>query len=183
MRAKFLRAHWQTVKRLFKLKKKTEQDGQYRLAKRIHAVVLNMEGRRSTEISTLLQSPRSVVSMWLKKYSDQGLEGLSEGHRSGRPRGLGEEEREQLTDIVDSGPVAYGFLSGVWTSPMIARVINEEFEIEYHPGHVRKMLHGLGFSVQRPKRLLARADAAKKAGWIRETYPEIKKKPKGRKPL
>ena len=41
---------------------------------------------------------------------------------------------------------------------MIAWVIEEEFGTVYHPGHVRKLLHDLGFSVQRPRRMLARAD-------------------------
>ncbi len=35
---------------------------------------------------------------------------------------------------------------------MIAWVIEEEFGVQYHPGHVRKLLHGWGFSVQRPRR-------------------------------
>jgi transposase len=37
---------------------------------------------------------------------------------------------------------------------MIAWVIEEEFGVEYHPGHVRKLLHRWGFSVQRPHRVL-----------------------------
>ncbi|MGD1101029.1 MAG: winged helix-turn-helix domain-containing protein, partial [Terriglobia bacterium] len=55
----------------------------------------------------------------------------------------------RLSDILDSGPVAYGLDTGIWTSPMIAWAIEEEFGVVYHPGHVRKLLHHLGFSVQR----------------------------------
>ena len=43
------------------------------------------------------------------------------GKRSGRPKGLDEEQEQQLCDIIDSGPLAYGYLSGVWTSPMIKK--------------------------------------------------------------
>jgi transposase len=42
---------------------------------------------------------------------------------------------------------------------------------------VRKLLHGLGFSVQRPRRVLARADAEEQDRWHRRTYPNLKKKP------
>ena len=101
---------------------------------------------------------------------------MLEGHRAGRPVGLHEKQRRQLTDILDSGPVAYGLDTGIWTSPMIAWVIEEEFDIQYHPGHVRKILHEIGFSVQRPKRVLARADAAERDRWQRYTYPNLKKK-------
>ena len=177
MRARFLKGHWQRIKKLLGLKKEAEEDGQYRVAKRIHAVVLNMEGQTSNEIVGVLKAPRSKVSLWLKNYQAHGLAGLLEGHRSGRPTALKEKHRAALADIVESGPVAYGFLSGVWTAPMIRRVVSDEFGVDYHPGHVRKLLHQIGFSVQRPKRTLARADEGKRSRWTRYTYPDIKKKP------
>jgi transposase len=49
--------------------------------------------------------------------------------------------------------------------------------VAYHPGHVRKLLHNLGFSVQRPRRVLARADARAQDRWHRRTNPSLKKKP------
>jgi len=32
---------------------------------------------------------------------------------------------------------AHGLNTGVWTSPLIALIIHEEFGVSYHPGHVR----------------------------------------------
>ncbi len=178
MRARVLCLHHNTVKKLLRLKKEAETEGVYRVAQRIHAVLLNHDGRTSGEICALLRTPRSRVSEWLKNYDHYGYEGLLEGQRSGRPPELTREQKVTLGDIVESGPVAYGFLSGVWTSPMIARVIQEQWGVEYHPGHVRKLLYQLGFSVQRPKRVLARADRAHQSRWRRYTYPNLKKTPK-----
>ncbi len=87
-------------------------------------------------------------------------------------------EGQTSGDILDSGPVAYGLDNGIWTSPMIAWVIEEEFGVQYHPGHVRKLLPAWGFSVQRPRRILARADVAAQDRWRRRIYPNLKKKPK-----
>jgi len=176
MRARKLKLHHNTAKKLLKHKGAAEQDGEYRVAKRIHAVLLNNDGYVSGEISRLLKSPRSKVSEWLKKYEEYGFEGLLEGHRTGRNSLLNDNQKKILCDIVDSGPIAYGYLSGVWTSPMIADVISNEFLINYHPGHVRKILHLLNYSVQRPKRVLANADPVKQNKWRRYTYPNIKKK-------
>ena len=172
--------HPSTRKRLVRLTKEAERDGSYRVAKRLQAVVLNADGHSSGEIAKILKAPRSRTSEWLRVYDEHGVEGLLEGHRSGRPAGLDETQRHRLGDILDSGPAAYGLDTGIWTSPMIAWVIEEEFSIEYHPGHVRKVLHEIGFSVQRPKRVLARADAAERDRWQRYIYPNLKKKP-GRK--
>src|SRR6202795_3897785 len=174
---RILYLHPKTYKQLIRLRKQAERDGAYRVAKRLQAVVLNSEGRTSGELAHLLAAPRSRVSEWLARYQAFGVEGLLEGHRSGRPLVLTSAQRKKLDDILDSGPVAYGLDTGIWTSPMIAWVIEEEFEVQYHPGHVRKLLHGWGFSVQRPRRVLARADAAAQDRWHRRTYPALKKKP------
>jgi transposase len=182
MRARALRLSAPTYARLTHLRKEAEQDGEYRVAKRLHAVLLNHDGHTSGEIARLLQSPRSKVSEWLARYEQHGREALWEGHRSGRPPRLTDPQRQALADILDSGPRAYGFLSAVWNAAMVARVIEEEYDQSYHPRHVRRLLHGLGFSVQRPKRLLTRADPHEQNRWRRYTYPNLKKKPvrKGR---
>jgi transposase len=157
---RILHLHPKTYSLLIRLCKQAEQDGAYRVAKRLQAVVLNSEGRTSGELANLLKAPRSRVSEWLARYQAHGVEGLLEGHRSGRPLELTPAQQKQLDDILDSGPVAYGLDTGIWTSPMVAWVIKEEFGIHYHPGHVRRLLHRLGFSDR----------------WQRYTYPSLKKK-------
>mgnify|MGYP001559432736 CR=1 FL=1 len=176
MKARMLKLHHNTANKLLKLKKEAEQQGEYRVAKRIHAVLLNHENHTSGYIAQLLKAPRSRVSEWLKNYDELGFEALLEGQRSGRPSLLTEEQEKTLCDIIDSGPVAYGFLTGVWTSPIIQQVIEDEFSISYHAGHVRKILYALNYSLQRPKRVLVNADPKKQNKWRRYTYPNIKKK-------
>lgn len=178
MEARKIYLHHQTDTKLKRLKKEAEQEGAYRVAKRIHAILLNADGRTSGDIALLLNSPRSCVSEWLKNYVTHGYEGLLEGHRSGRQKMLTDSQQKQLGDIVESGPVAYGFVSGVWTSVMITQIIEEEFSVTYHPGHVRKILYGMNFSMQRPRKLLANADPVMQEKWKRYTYPNIKKKRK-----
>ena len=175
MRARFLRLTTRKAQDLSALKREAEKDGAHRVARRIHAVLLNHQRHTSSEIAQLLEAPRSKVSLWLGEYERYGWEALLEGHRSGRPNELTCAQLSQLDSVLDSGPIAYGFSSGVWTSPMIARVIQEEFDVRYHPGHVRKVLKALGFSVQRPRRQLAKADPAEQDRWQRYTYPRLKK--------
>ena len=158
MRARHLAFHYRTRSKLARLKRDAEQEGAVRVAKRLHAVLLNGEDYTSGTIARILDAPLSKVSEWLRNYERYGYDGLLEGHRCGRPPELPAEHLVRLADIIESGPVAYGYLSGVWTSPMLSRVIAEEFGCQYHPGHVRKLLHEIGFSVQRPERMLARAN-------------------------
>lgn len=158
------------------MKREAAADGADRVSTRIHAVLLNHDENTSGEIAKTLKVSLSGVSEWLKIYSEQGIEGLLEGRRSGRPSFLSDFDKVLLCDIIDSGPIAYGYVSGLWTSIRIADVIDQEFGVRYHPGHVRKLLADFGFSVQSPKRVLALADKEKQAKWTSETYPTVKKK-------
>jgi len=171
----FAKGNRKTMDRLKRLRREAHADKAPRVALRIQGIMLSLERRSTVEIARLLKVHRSRVFAWITAWNEYREKGLLEGHRSGRPSRLSGEEKEQLEDIVDSGPVAYGFHTGVWTSPMIAQVIEDEFDVRYHPGHVRKLLKRMGFSVQRPTTRLIQADPRKQNKWIRYTHPNLKK--------
>lgn len=180
MRAIKIHGTAKKIQKLVTLSKQALRDGAYRVAARLHAIVLNMEGKTAPQIADILKVHRSKVSIWLRNWQHSGMDGILEGHRSGRPPAMSVAQRQELADILDSGPVAYGFTSGVWTSPMVARVIEEEFSIVYNPAHVSRILHDIGFSVQRPRKTLAKADKTIQSRWVRYKYPRIKKKPRAK---
>ncbi len=176
----FAKGNKKTLANLKALRKQAQTDKAPRVALRIQGVMLSLEKYSVSDIARLLHMHRSTVHTWIVSWNAHREVGLYEGHRSGRPTALTETDRERLSDIVDSGPVAYGLQTGVWTSPVVTEVIENEFGVRYHPGHVRKLLKQLGFSVQRPTPKLVQADPRKQNRWTRYTYPDLKKKP-GRK--
>ena len=174
----FAKGNKRTILKLILARKQAHADKAPRVALRIQAIILSLEKQGPTDIARLLHVPRSCVHEWINAWNEYRMLGLLEGHRSGRPPRLTEEGKQRLLDIVDSGPVAYGLQTGVWTSAIIAEVIQEEFEVTYHPGHVRRLLRNIGLSVQRPTTKLAAADPKKQNKWVRYTQPNLKKKPK-----
>ena len=107
-----------------------------------------------------------------------GADGLRTGKPPGAAPRLSEEQRSKLGQVIKAGPQAAGFTSGVWTGPMLREFIFQHFGVSYHNHHIPRLLHQLGFSVQRPRKRLARADAAAQALWIEDRFPAIKKKPR-----
>ena len=178
MKPIFANTDSRTRRKLLALRQEAQSDKAPRVALRLQALLLSVAGHTPPQIAELLQVHRSRVHAWVCSWNAQGVEGIKEGHRSGRPCELTEAQRQQFHDIVDSGPVAYGLNTGVGTSPILAEVVQEEFGVAYHPGHVRKLLHRLGCSVQRPTTRLVQADPAKQNKWIRYTYPNLKKRPR-----
>jgi transposase len=176
MHPTFARGSKITISRLLKLRRQAQQDKEPRVVLRIQGILMRLEGHTTGEISHLLKVHRSTVPLWIEHWNRYGAEGLWEGHRSGRPRRLNVQEREKLCDILDSGPVAYGLETGIWTSPLVRHVIVAEFGQDYHAGHVRKLLKELGYSVQRPTSRLVQADWKQQRKWVRYTYPNLKKR-------
>jgi len=174
----FAQADYHTRRKLLTLRQEAQTDKAPRVALRLQALLLSADGHTPPQIADLLHVHRTRVHAWVCRWNEHGQEGIKEGHRSGRPCELTHTQLQQLHDIVESGPVAYGFNSGVWTSPVLAGVIQVEFGVDYHPGHVRKLLHRLGCSVQRPTTRLVQADPKAQHKWIRYTYPNLKKTPK-----
>lgn len=176
MQPLYARGNKRTIYTLIKTKKEALREHQYRVANRVHAIILSIEDRASGEIANLLKVNRTAVPVWINNWNTFGIKGLLEGHRSGRVSELTVSDRDKLKDIIESGPVAYGLNTGIWTSIIITNVIEEEFGIRYHPGHTRKLLKMIRVSFQRPTYKLIKADSAKRNKWIRYTYPNLKKK-------
>ena len=165
-------------RQLLALRQQAQTDKAPRVALRLQAILLSADGHSPPAIADFLHVHRSRVHNWVRNWIDHGIEGIKEGHRSGRPCELTSAQLEQLHDIVESGPVAYGLNTGRWTSKILTEVIEQEYGIGYHPGHVRKLLHRAGCSVQRPTTRLVQADPQAQRKWIRYTYPNLKKTPK-----
>ncbi len=182
MQPVFAKGDRKTIQKLLTVRREALREKAPRLALRVQGILLSLEGYTAGDIANQLKVHRSSVPLWIKHWNLYGEEGLGEGQRSGRPAGLNETQRQKLRDILDSGPVAYGLETGIWTSPLVGQIIHEEFQQEYHPGHVRKLLRQLDYSVQRPTTQLVQADLKQKRKWVRYTYPNLKKtrKSKGR---
>jgi len=144
--------------------------------KRARAVSWYLEGRRVESIRRDLGIVRGTVNDWLRVYDTQGAEGLRTGKPPGSAPRLDASRRKELGAIIDAGPLASGFATGLWTGPMIREVIRDRFGVTYHAHSVPRLLHDLGFSVQRPRKRLARADHEAQAAWLDVRLPEIKKK-------
>jgi transposase len=178
MRPIFAHGNKRTIAKLLELRRQAQREKEPRVLLRIQGILMSLEGHTAGEIARDLKVHRSTVPLWIDHWNRHGEEGLWEGHRSGRPCFLNENEYEKLRDILDSGPVAYGLDTGIWTSPLVSQVIAEEFGQTYHPGHVRKLLRQLGYSVQRPTTRLVQAELKQKRKCVRYTYPNLKKTPK-----
>lgn len=164
-------------KKLQRFIEAAEHRGDLDCWRRGRAVLGYIRGRRVVDLAQEAGVTRGSVNRWLQWYEASGVDGLMTGLRPGAAPRLSEEQRAELAGIVEGGPLAAGYQSGVWTGPMIGDLIEQRFGVRYHTHYVPELLHQLGFSVQRPRKRLARADAEAQEYWMRVRLPAIKKKP------
>ena len=166
MQPSFAQGDSRTLQRLKTLRQEAQTDPAPRLALRLQALRLSVQGQTTGQIAQGLPVDRTRVHAWVGAWNEYSADGLLEGHRSGRPASLTDSQRDHLADILESGPGAYGLDPGVGTSPLLAQVLEEEVEVRSHPGHGRRWLGGMDFSVQRPKTRWVQADPKKQNRWI-----------------
>ena len=67
----------------------------YRDVLRAKIVLYAAEGLRNDEIAARLDTPRQIVSKWRKRFFEEGLPGLEERPRRGRPGGFSPQDRRR----------------------------------------------------------------------------------------
>ena len=144
--------------------------------RRAKSVLGYLDGQKVIALSQALEVTRGSINRWLQWYQAMGAEGLRDAERPGPMPRLSEAQKAELATIIEAGPQAAGFTSGMWTGPMIGELIRRRFGVRYHNHHIPRLLGWMGFSVQRPRKRLARADAEAQAVWLRRRLPAIKKK-------
>jgi len=105
-----------------------------------------------------------------------GLEALKAKPHPGRPARLSREQKKQLVQVLLKGTQAAGFATDLWTLARVAKVIEREFGVGYHPGHVWYILRDIGWSCQKPERRARERDEAAIEQWRTEEWPEAKKR-------
>ena len=138
------------------------------------------EGWSQSAAARQVKAAQQSVSRWVGEYRRRGSAGLRRAGRAGRKPLLNAAQRERLTALLLEGPEAHGFPTPLWTCPRVVRLIGDEFGVDYHEGHVWKVLRGLGWSPQRPVGQARERNEEAIRTWKRTTWPGLKKSPRRR---
>jgi transposase len=151
--------------------------------RRHRALALLDEGRSLNEVARLVGSAPSSVMRWRDARRRGGIKALKVRFSPGRPAKLTPGERRRLVRRLLKGAIACGYRTELWTTGRIAEVVRREFGVRYHPDHIGRLMHDLGWSHQKPERRALERNAKAIARWVREEWPRVKKTPHGWAPI
>lgn len=150
--------------------------------RRQRAMSLLDEGLAPVEVAKRVGVDRRSVRRWSAARRHGGQRALKAKPAPGRPPKLPREDRARLEEILLEGAQAAGYPSDLWTCRRVAEVVARRFGVQYHPGHIARLLHGLGWSPQKPQRRAIERDDQRVQAWVKHDWPRIKKKPVGSTP-
>jgi len=143
--------------------------------RRRRALALLDQGYSLNEVGRRIGCAAVSVMRWRDARRRGGAQALQVRFSPGRPWKLGEAERKRLVRMLLQGATAHGWRTNLWTTARIAQLVRREFQVEYHRDHIGRLLHRLGWSVQKPERRALERDEAAIERWKQKDWPRIKK--------
>ncbi len=126
-----------------------ERDAKARI--RLLAAIFRKEGKTYDEIARILKYPLTTIRDWLSLIQIEGISRISDIKQTGKPKRLTEEQIEKLKPMLLKSPEEYGYPFLFWTTKLVIRLIKEKFDVSYKALQVRRILHRLGLSCQKPR--------------------------------
>ena len=117
--------------------------------RRTMAIGLWEQGETQAAVARRIGVVPQTMSRWVAAYRRNGGVGLKKAERAGRKPELDQQDRERLNSLLLKGPDKVNRKIPPWTCLRVAKLIQQEFGVRYHPGHVWKILVALGWSPQR----------------------------------
>jgi transposase len=142
--------------------------------RRLEAARMFAHGATQAEVARTFGVSPQAASVWYRRWHQGGEQALRGTGRAGRKPRLSPAELDAVDQALRKGPQAFGFDTDLWTLARIAAVIQRLTGVRFHPGHVWRLLGGLGWSLQRPARRATERDEAEIARWRATEWPRVK---------
>jgi transposase len=134
------------------------------------------EGYSIEEVADFLDVAPSSVRRWVATFRRQGADGLSARPVPGRPPKLTSTQEKIVCRWLADNPTEHGCATELWTAPDLARLIEREWGVHFHPDYLTTWLRRRGFTPQKPRRRARERDDEAIARWLAQDWPRIKKR-------
>ncbi len=141
---------------------KTEHDA--RTKERILLVIrVSLDKQHIESVAQELHRARSWAYKWYKRYNDEGLEGLKDKPRSGKPSVIPKEVKDEIRQELSESNIG-------WDIKQVMDLIQKKTGVKYHKEHIRRLLHQWGFSPKVPQKRFVRTASRKEKNSFKKRY-------------
>src|SRR5215471_15541239 len=117
-----------------------KQTKEARVFRRAQAVRNVVKGQRLQTVSDALSFTYSALRKWVHRFASQGVQGLVDRPRSGRPPKMTCELEKHLNRLVDEDPLQHGSIHSQWSCRELATVLARQTGVQLGRESVRGVL-------------------------------------------
>jgi len=127
---------------------------------RLHGVLLVAQGMSCPEVAGLLgDAPRSVENR-VRRFEKNGLAGLREGERSGRPQQLNTVQVAKINVVLRQTPRDAGLSQNLWDGKALSAWVEREYGISLGVRQCQRPFRRLEFRLRKPRPMIGKGDPA-----------------------
>ena len=149
------------------LRRQARHEPNRRAALRMLAIANALEGMSRAEAARLGGMERQALRDAVVRYNAEGLAGLRNRPHPGPAPRPDERCRAALRQLVLDGPEVESSGLSAWTLPDLCREAERRWGVRYHPGHMSKLVRGLGLSRQKARPAHPKADPEAQAAFAK----------------
>jgi transposase len=113
---------------------------QARLVERAQILLAIADGSRPSQVAQQLGLSRPTVYTWIHRFNEQGLHGLEDRPRAGRPHTYTAEQRAEVIATALTDPKSLGLPFGCWTLDRLRAYLNERKGIPIKRSRISEIL-------------------------------------------
>jgi transposase len=133
-----------------------ERDG--RVSARLLALANALDGLPREEAARLAGMTGQTLGDWVHRYNAEGVEGLRDRHRPGRPCALDEGRQAALKALILKGPKLERDGCVAWRARDLCGLVERRFGVRYSETGMLRLLKGLDLSWQKARPAHPEAD-------------------------
>lgn len=148
-----------------------------RVAKRATVVHSLHLGYAPEALAEMHAASLASVYNYYHRFKAEGLAGLIDKPKVGRPPKADAAYRERLGQVLDTDPQTLGFAFAVWTLPSLQEYLRRETGVKLSQNRISEILQAEGYVYRRPKKDLGHKHDAEAREAVKTALEELKKAP------
>lgn len=108
-------------------------------------------GQSPQQVAQAVMVTSNTIYAWHKRWREQGVDGLRDGHRSGRPAKADAAYKQRLEQVLEQDPRELGQTFTIWTIDRLRVYLSEQTGILLSYSRFRALLMREGYRWKAPK--------------------------------
>ena len=163
-------------KELAEIERAMRQDKRAEVRQRATVMRLLHLGHKPEAVAEQQMVSVPTIYNWHKLWREQGIEGLGNKPKTGRPSKATEAYCRKLEEMLEKEPAEYGYRFAIWTSDRLRAHLEKETGILLSEGRFRALLKKRGYRYRRPKHDLSHLQDQKAKKNAEKLLDEMKKR-------